>query len=80
MTPRRPSTATAQDPTVTPARVAPNPDYPGAVLLWVECPHCGRTHLHGNLIASQPTGHRMAYCNRGGYHIGEPGPETVIDP
>ena len=49
-------------PTVTPIRIEPNPSYPGAVLVVVLCPHCGREHTHGG-YPDDYAGHRASHCH-----------------
>ena len=48
----------------------PNPAHPGAHLLVVECPACGRPHTHGapEGDTGPDYGHRAAHC-LGGSHV-----------
>ncbi|GAA1969286.1 hypothetical protein GCM10009817_06550 [Terrabacter lapilli] len=56
-------------PSVTPYAVVPNPQRSGWVMVWVCCPHCGQTHVHGGPSADY-TGHRSADCGATlGYHV-----------
>lgn len=60
-------------------RKQPNPTCPGARLLTVACPVCGRTHTHGAPIGDTGPdyGHRAAHCAGGarvaphGYYVRE---------
>lgn len=45
---------------------------PGSV--WVECPHCGRTHMHGD-PGDGGLGHRTAHCTT--THLPNPGYVTT---
>jgi hypothetical protein len=63
-------------PHVTPHTVQSNPDYPGALLVIVQCPHCGKDHGHGippEEADSANWGHRVADCGRlAGYVLDAP--------
>ena len=52
-------------PHVVVKRRKPNPDYPGFYLTFIDCPHCGREHIHGN-----GPGHRVAHCDAPGSSVG----------
>lgn len=69
--PRGPRVMNTPIPVAHVLHVEPNPTYPGAALLTVLCPFCGRTHTHGEPDAANPEyGHRVAHCTRGtGYNI-----------
>lgn len=57
-------------PTVHPVRVTPNPSYPGAYLVTIQCPYCDREHTHGLPVGDATVGHRHSHCGRGnGYDI-----------
>lgn len=55
-------------------RSAPNPDFPDAVVLTVDCPWCTKTHTHGaeSVRPDGCYGHRVTHCVSGqgrGYEI-----------
>ena len=61
-------------PTAPVLDIRPNPTYPGAVILVVGCPYCGKRHTHGEprgLRADGDYGHRAAHCtsSNNGYNI-----------
>lgn len=71
--------ASSTTPTAYVIRKEPNPTYPGAHLLLVGCPICGRTHTHGAPTGDTGPdyGHRAAHCSDSsrtapsGYYIRE---------
>ncbi len=65
------ATPTPDPPHVTAPRRSPNPSFPGYWLTFIDCPFCGREHIHGD-----SAGHRVAHCSgpgtAGGYVIDHP--------
>lgn len=62
-------------------RAAPNPTFPGALLVTVRCPLCGKEHTHGvparDAVAGA-YGHRISHCAGAdslsdGYCLTDPG-------
>lgn len=47
----------AEIPEVLVKRLVPNSTFPGKFLTFIDCPFCGKEHMHGD-----GPGHRLAHC------------------
>lgn len=62
-------------------KAEPNPTFPGAVLVTIRCPLCGKKHVHGvpkQDVGTQVYGHRISHCTGTdhlleGYFLTDPG-------